>query len=40
VTNYQGVMAGSLLASIPTLLVYVIFQRNFVKGIALSGIKG
>lgn len=39
-TNYQGVMAGSLLASIPTILVYVIFQRNFVRGIALSGIKG
>jgi multiple sugar transport system permease protein len=39
-TNYQGVMAGSLLASIPTILVYVIFQRNFVRGIALSGVKG
>lgn len=39
-TNYQGVMAGSLLACIPTLLVYLIFQRNFVRGIALSGIKG
>ncbi|MGH2559478.1 MAG: carbohydrate ABC transporter permease [Thermomicrobiales bacterium] len=39
-TNYQGVMAGSLLASIPTILVYLIFQRNFVRGIALSGIKG
>jgi len=40
VTNYQVVMAGSLLASLPTILVYLIFQRNFVKGIALSGIKG
>jgi multiple sugar transport system permease protein len=39
-TNYQGVMAGSLLASIPTILVFVIFQRNFVRGIALSGVKG
>jgi multiple sugar transport system permease protein len=39
-TNYQGVMAGSLLASIPTILVYLIFQRNFVRGIALSGVKG
>jgi multiple sugar transport system permease protein len=39
-TNYQGVMAGSLLASFPTILVYAIFQRNFVRGIALSGIKG
>ncbi|MGB3329570.1 MAG: carbohydrate ABC transporter permease [Thermomicrobiales bacterium] len=40
VSNYQAIMAGSLLASIPTILVYLIFQRNFVKGIALSGIKG
>ena len=39
-TNYQAVMAGSLLASIPTILVYLVFQRNFVRGIALSGIKG
>lgn len=39
-TNYQAVMAGSLLASIPTIVVYLIFQRNFVRGIALSGIKG
>jgi ABC-type glycerol-3-phosphate transport system permease component len=39
-TNYPAVMAGSLLASIPTVLVYLLFQRNFVRGIALSGIKG
>jgi multiple sugar transport system permease protein len=40
VSNYQAIMAGSLLASIPTIVVYLVFQRNFVKGIALSGIKG
>lgn len=40
VSNYQAIMAGSLLASIPTIVVFLIFQRNFVKGIALSGIKG
>ena len=39
-TNYQGVMAGSLLASVPTIVVYLLFQKNFVRGIALSGIKG
>jgi multiple sugar transport system permease protein len=37
--NYQGVMAGSVLASLPSLFVYLIFQRNFVRGIALSGLK-
>lgn len=39
-TDYQAAMAGSLLASIPTIIVYLIFQRNFVRGIALSDIKG
>lgn len=40
VTDYQVIMAGSLIASFPTVIVYLIFQKNFVKGIALSGIKG
>ena len=38
-TNYQGVMAGSVLACLPSLLVYLLFQRNFVQGIALTGLK-
>lgn len=32
-------MAASLLAMIPMLILYVIFQRHFVEGIALTGIK-
>ena len=40
VTNYQVVMAGSLLASIPNIVVLLIFQRYIVGGIALTGIKG
>ena len=39
-SNYQAVMAGSLLACIPTIVVFAVFQRNFVRGIALSGVKG
>jgi len=39
-TDYQAVMAGSVLVSIPPLLVFLIFQRNFVRGIALTGMKG
>jgi multiple sugar transport system permease protein len=39
-TDYQAVMAGSVLVSIPPLLVFLIFQRNFVQGIALTGLKG
>ncbi len=38
--NYQVIMAGAVLSSIPTVLVYLVFQRNFVQGIALTGIKG
>ncbi|MFD1717478.1 carbohydrate ABC transporter permease [Georgenia deserti] len=39
-TNYPVLMAGSLLASLPMLLVYILLQRHFVQGIALSGTKG
>jgi ABC-type glycerol-3-phosphate transport system permease component len=39
-TDYQAVMAGSVLVSIPPLLVFLVFQRNFVRGIALTGLKG
>jgi multiple sugar transport system permease protein len=39
-TDYQGVMAGSVMVSIPPLMVFFIFRRNIVEGIALSGMKG
>lgn len=39
-SDYQAVMAGSVLASLPPLIVFLIFQRNFVRGIALTGLKG
>ena len=38
--DYQAVMAGSVLVSLPPLIVFLIFQRNFVRGIALTGMKG
>ena len=38
-TDYQGVMAGSVLVAIPPLVVFLVFQRNFVRGIALTGMK-
>jgi len=38
--NYEAVMAGSVISTIPMLIVYLLFQRNFVRGVALSGIKG
>ena len=39
-TDYQAVMAGSVLVCIPPLIVFLIFQRNFIRGIALTGMKG
>jgi multiple sugar transport system permease protein len=39
-TNYPVLMAGSLMASIPLVVVFVALQRQFVEGIAFSGTKG
>ncbi len=39
-TNYGLVMAGSTLAFLPPFIIYIFLQRQFVEGIALSGIKG
>jgi ABC-type glycerol-3-phosphate transport system permease component len=38
-TDYQGVMAGSVLVLLPPLIVFLIFRRNIVAGIALTGTK-
>lgn len=39
-TDYPVLMAGSLLATIPVILVFIIMQKQVVEGIALSGSKG
>ncbi len=39
-TNYGLVMAGSVIAFLPPFLLYMLLQKEFVEGIALSGIKG
>jgi len=33
-------MAGAVIASCPVLLVFLIFQKQFIQGVALSGLKG
>ena len=38
-TNYPVMMAGSALAMIPMLVLYIAFQRQFIEGIALTGTK-
>lgn len=39
-TYYEQVMAGGIIAVIPIIVLFVIFQKQFVEGIAHSGIKG
>lgn len=39
-TNYGLVMAGSTLAFLPPFILYILLQKQFVEGIALSGVKG
>lgn len=39
-TNYGLVMAGSMIAFLPPFILYIILQKQFVEGIALSGVKG
>lgn len=36
-TNYGALMAGTVLATIPTVLIFVMAQRYYVQGIAFSG---
>lgn len=35
--NYQQLMAASLLACVPMIVIYLIFQKQFIEGIATSG---
>ncbi|MDR0929018.1 MAG: carbohydrate ABC transporter permease [Oscillospiraceae bacterium] len=38
-TNYPIMMAGSAVAMIPMIVLYVFMQRHFIEGIALTGTK-
>ena len=35
--NYPELMAASLLACIPMIIIYILFQKQFIEGIATSG---
>jgi multiple sugar transport system permease protein len=39
-TSQPRLMAGSVIITLPVLLVFIFLQRYFVRGIALTGIKG
>jgi multiple sugar transport system permease protein len=33
-------MAGAVIASLPMLVLYIVLQKQFVQGIAMTGLKG
>jgi multiple sugar transport system permease protein len=39
-TNYNWVAAGALLAAVPPVVVYIVLQKHFVRGLALGATKG
>ena len=36
-TNYPMLMAGSMLAMIPMVILYLVFQKQFIEGVAMTG---
>jgi alpha-1,4-digalacturonate transport system permease protein len=38
--NLNHLMAASLISILPVIVVFLIFQKRFVQGMATSGIKG
>ncbi len=38
--NFAMVMAGAVIATMPMLVVYLMFQKYIIKGIAMTGLKG
>ena len=39
-TQWPELMAGSLIAIVPILIIFVTFQRYFIQGVVASGVKG
>lgn len=39
-TNYGGLFAATTISILPVIIVYIIFQRRFIKGVAASAVKG
>lgn len=37
ITNYPVLMAGSMLAMVPMVILYLAFQKQFIEGIAMTG---
>jgi len=39
-SSFHLIMAAAALATVPVLVIFVIFQRQIIKGIVLTGLKG
>lgn len=39
-TNYGVIMAGAALASLPMIIVFIVFQKSFTQGITMGAVKG
>lgn len=39
-TNFPVLMAGSVISIVPIVILFLIFQNNFIKGISMTGTKG
>jgi ABC-type glycerol-3-phosphate transport system permease component len=38
--DYGPIFAGAVISVVPVLIIYIIFQRRFVEGITMTGIRG
>ena len=39
-TDFGLIMAGAALAAVPIIIIFLIFQKYFTKGIAMGAVKG
>ena len=39
-TNWTMVMAGMVIASVPLVVVFLLLQRQFIRGLTAGGVKG
>jgi multiple sugar transport system permease protein len=39
-TSWTLLFAGSVIATLPMIIIFIIFQRKFIQGIAVTGVKG
>lgn len=38
--DYVKPMTANMIAAVPVILIYILFERQIVEGIAMSGVKG